>query len=171
MKVFRSVAPFAFAPKTEWYQEKINQTWDVFVPLLNLYNDRRRKLFKPNIPMAVMLDEAMSALVPKTSKTGGMPNITFEPRKPKPMGTMLRNAIEVYTGSLLYQDTVMLPELQARKEFHDDVSHMPDKSNVTGSVAEVLRQAKNMNLARKSWIGGDAWFGCVMSCVKIVTCW
>jgi hypothetical protein len=32
--------------------------------------------------MAIMLDEAMSALVPKTSKTGGMPNITFEPRKP-----------------------------------------------------------------------------------------
>ena len=40
----------------------------------------------------------MLAWRPKTSATGGLPNDTFEPRKPKPLGTMLKNGVEATTG-------------------------------------------------------------------------
>lgn len=36
-----------------------------------------------------------SVWIPKTSKTGGLvPNITYESRKPDPLGTMFRNVVE-----------------------------------------------------------------------------
>jgi len=50
----------------------------------------------------LMLDESMSAWRPKTSKYGGLPNYTFEPRKPVPLGTMFKNAVECITGIFMY---------------------------------------------------------------------
>ena len=115
-----------------------------------------------------MLDESMSAWKPKTSKLGGLPNYTYEPRKPVPLGTMIRNGVECKTGILVFQDIVQNPEKQCQKEFVGTRSHMPRSELITASVAEVLRQAKNSNLEKGGWVGGDAWFGQVMSCIELV---
>jgi hypothetical protein len=58
----------------------------------------------------------MSGWRPKTSKLGGLPNYTYEPRKPVPLGTMFRNGAECMSGILVFQDVVQLSEVQSRKK-------------------------------------------------------
>ncbi len=54
----------------------------------------------------LLMDESMSAWRPKTLATGGLPNVTYEPRKPKPLGTMFKNGVEGTTGRLVTHDVV-----------------------------------------------------------------
>ena len=56
-------------------------------------------------PMS-MFDKSMSGWRPKTSKRGGLPHISHEPRKPVPLGTMIRNAVECTTGIFVHHDLV-----------------------------------------------------------------
>jgi hypothetical protein len=92
--------------KTVLYQDK---PWDIFSPLQQQINKLRKSVFNVNM---LMMDESMSGWRPKTSKLGGLPNCTYEPRKPVPLGTMFRNSVECITGCLQYQVVVQLPEIQ-----------------------------------------------------------
>lgn len=65
--------------------DKRDKEWDVFKPALKEYNEKRRALIEV---MICVLDESMSGWKPKTSKTGGMPNVSFEPRKPVDLGAL-----------------------------------------------------------------------------------
>jgi hypothetical protein len=87
-KVFRSVAPFAWNGKINWYTDKRDQPWEIFLPCLASCNKRRRKLTKT---LFLILDESIPGWRPKPSKLGGLPNFTFEPQKPVPLGTMFKN--------------------------------------------------------------------------------
>ena len=78
----------------------------------------------------------MSGWRPKTSKLGGLPNYTYKPRKPIPLGTMLRNAAECISGILVGQDVVMRPEIQERKV--DEPSSMLGWKPINAHVIEVL---------------------------------
>jgi hypothetical protein len=109
----------------------------------------------------------MSGWRPKTSKLGGLPRYTFEPRKPVPLGTMFWNGMCCLSGVFVYQDLVMNPEMQALKEFFKDDSHLPNRSISLLHTAEVLKQIKGAGLQKDcSWLGGDAWFGSVCSAVE-----
>lgn len=77
-KCFKAAAPYAFCDKSEWFKEKRDKSWDIFLPALSSYNERRQKFFK-SYALAALLDESMSGYCPKTSKTGGLPNISYEP--------------------------------------------------------------------------------------------
>ena len=46
----------------------------------------------------MVLDESMSSWRPKTIKFGGLPNITYKARKPKPLGTMFKNGVKATRG-------------------------------------------------------------------------
>ena len=98
----------------------------------------------------------MSGWRPKTSKLGGLPNYTYKPRKPIPLGTMLRNAAECISGILVGQDVVMRPEIQERKEFFDEPSSIPGWKPIDAHVSEVLRQAKSAKVPEAGWVCGDA---------------
>jgi hypothetical protein len=52
--------------------------------------------------MMLMLDESMSGWRLKTSKPGGLPNITIEPCKPTPLGTMFWDGAECFSGILVF---------------------------------------------------------------------
>jgi len=52
----------------------------------------------------------------KHPKLGGLPNYTYEPRKPVPLGTMFRNGAECMSGILVFQDVVQLSEVQSCKK-------------------------------------------------------
>ncbi len=65
--------------------------------------------------MLILIDESMSGWCPKTNKVGGLPNFTFEPRKPVPLGTMFCNGVECITGLLVIQDVVQNSEQQSRR--------------------------------------------------------
>ncbi len=70
----------------------------------------------------------MSGWRPKTKKLSGLPNCTFEPRKPVPLGTMFHNGVECITGLLVVQDVVQNSEQQSRKDYSVVRSNLPDKS-------------------------------------------
>jgi hypothetical protein len=166
-KCFKAAAPYAFCQKDEWFVDKRDKSWDIFMPAMTSYNKRRLDFFK-NKALAIILDESMSGFCPKTSKKGGLPHISHEPRKPVSLGTLIRNSAETTTGAIIFEDPVMQPELQFQKTYSQDVSHMPDKQRVPAATAEVLRQVDGCQLERgKSWVGGDAWFGSVATVVEV----
>ena len=94
---------------------------------------------------------------PKTSKLGGLPNYTWEPRKPIPLGTMFRNAAECVIGMVVNNDPCMCSELQNTKEYSNMQLLIFEDKTVPVHVAEVLRQVGQSGLKRGGWCGGVGW--------------
>jgi hypothetical protein len=94
------------------------------------WNNKRVKLC---VSFLLMMDEVMSGWKPKTTKTGGLPNLTHEPRKPVDLGTMLRNSAECITGIFMHVDPLMCPERQELKKFASELNELP---RVQGSSAK-----------------------------------
>jgi hypothetical protein len=175
-KAFQSGAALMFCDKKWWFEDVRDRDWDIIMPCIASYNQKRKKLFNT---ILLMLDESMSGWRPKTSKLGGLPNITFEPRKPVPLGTQFKNGIECLAGTMVFQDIVQAPEIQKRKEFYsvldaDEVTNVVQPTSLPGNppiqahAAEVLRQVKGAGVLPGGWTGGDAWFGSVMTCVEVM---
>jgi Transposase IS4 len=122
-KAIAAALPFMWSDKAHWYHDKRDKPWDVFVPFIQAWNDKQKALFL-EYGIAVT-DESMFAWVPNTSKLGGLPNYTLEPRKPKPLGTMLKDTAECKTGILLFTDPVMAPSVQDKKPFSQSKSQSP----------------------------------------------
>jgi hypothetical protein len=59
--------------------------WDVFLPCMQGYNEKRRHLITT---ILMLVDESMSGWRPKTTKLGSLVNYTFEPRKHVPLGAV-----------------------------------------------------------------------------------
>ena len=163
-KAFQCAAPFCFCDSKYWYIEARDRPWDIFLPCLDAFNKKRRHLIKLRL---LMMDESMSGWRPKTSKLGGLPNYTFEARKPVPLGTMFRNSVECVSGCLAFQDVVQLPEVQSQKKTFGEPSCLPGMEEIRATTAEVLRQVEGAGLEKGGWVGGDAWFGSVMSSVEV----
>ena len=172
-KSFQSAAAFMWCDEEHWFSPKRDRRWEIFMPALQDFNNKRRQIFHV---VMLMMDESISGWKPKTSKTGGLPNISYEPRKPVDLGTMLRNAVECVTGCLVFQDVAQPPEMQERKEFFYDGdpsmeiperSHLPKQDRISKHTAEVLRLVKGSEVVEGGWAGGDAWFGSVQACVEL----
>ncbi len=71
------------------------------------------------------MDKSMSAWHPKTSKAGVLPNIMYESRKPKPLGTMFKNGVEAMTGIIVNQDVVEGSAAQWGKKYVLQPSSLP----------------------------------------------
>lgn len=52
-----------------------------------------------------VLDESMSAFIPRTTKSGNLPNLSFVKRKPEPLGTEFKVAMDGLTGKSLSLET------------------------------------------------------------------
>ncbi len=100
-------------------------------------------------------------------KTGRLPNITFEPRKPKPLGTMFRNGVEATTGIMVMQDIVQGADAQREKRYIGDESSLLNREPIMVHVAETLRQCESANVVEGGWVGGDAWFGSIPCVVEL----
>lgn len=113
---------------------------------------------------------------PKTSKTGGLPHVTLEPRKPKDLGSMIRNDIECITGLFVHHDLVEGTSTQRLKKYQVDAedetklckSHLPQEEPILDHIAECLRQVEGAQVKEGGWTGGDAWFGSINSCVELM---
>jgi hypothetical protein len=71
-----------------------------FRPRVEAFNaNRDRTVIRSSIHVG---DEAMCAFKPRTTKTGGLPNISFIKRKPKPLGTEYKNICCGVTGIVLH---------------------------------------------------------------------
>ena len=166
-KAFCSAAPFAWAEEKYWYEDSRDVPWEVFLPCLDSFNEKRQRLIKTFL---LLIDESMSGWRPKTTKFGGLPNYTFEPRKPVPLGTMFRNGVECISGVLVVQDVVQNPEQQSRKAYNGLPSALPDRSAIMTHTAEVLRLVTNAKIPEGGWVGDDSWFGSIMTAVEVMKC-
>jgi hypothetical protein len=164
MQAFCSAAPYAWAEERYWYLPDRDTPWEMFLPCIYEFNNNRQRII---ISLMVMLDESMSGWRPKTSKLGGLPNITFEPRKPVPLGTMFCNGADCMSGVLVFQDVVQAPEIQSKKPYFNKASHLPGNPPITAHAAEVLHQVEGAKIPPGGWVGGDAWFGSVFSSVEV----
>jgi hypothetical protein len=163
-KAFCSAAPFCWSDKKHWYEDTRDIPWDVFLPCLAEFNSKRQQLLKTTM---LLLDESMSGWRPKTTKLGGIPNITYEPRKPKPLGTMFRSGVECISGVLVAQDVFQLPEHQSAKSFNVERSHMPDNSDITAHTAEVLRLVESARVPKGGLAGHWVVFKTMISGVDL----
>jgi hypothetical protein len=149
MKCFVSTVSFIWARKRWWYVDRRDLDWDMFMPFVEKWNQTRVKLL---VAFLLILDESMSGWRPKTSKRGHLPHITFEPRKPVNLGTMLRDACECVTGIIMYVDPVMCPEQQNIKAFSDLENPVPcgkrqEESNVSG--IRYITKNRNVQVLRR----------------------
>ena len=164
MRAFMAAFPFMWVEEKYWFVEKRDMPWDMFMPVINKWNESQRKLIKTFL--CLIMDESMVGWRPKTSKLGGLPNYTWEPRKPIPLGTMFRNAAECVIGMVVNNDPCMCSELQNTKEYSNMQSLLFEDKTVPVHVAEVLRQVGQSGLKRGGWCGGDAWFGSVQAAIS-----
>jgi hypothetical protein len=164
MKAFCSAAPYCWAEEEFWYLPQRDTPWDVFLPCLTEWNNVRKNLVRAAM---ILIDESMSGWHPKTSKLGGLPNYTYEPRKPVPLGTMFRNGAECLSGIIVHQDVVQMSEVQSRKKYFNDKSSLPGDVFISAHAAEVLRQVEGAKLPVGGWVGGDSWFGSILSAVEV----
>jgi hypothetical protein len=141
-----------------------NVTWESFKPLLYAFNQRQQDFLRT---MYLLMDESMSAWRPKTSATGGLPNVTYEPRKPKPLGTMFKNGVEGTTGILVTQDVVEGSRSQREKKYDSEESSLPMREPIMAHVAETLRQCESESIVEGGWVGGNAWFGLIPCVVEL----
>ena len=179
--VFCAAACYCWCEEKQWFKPFLDREWEIFEDMLDAFNGQRRELMRA---VLLLLDESVSGWRPKTSKYGGLPSYTFEPRKPVPLGTMFRNGAESITGLLLFQDIVQDPSLQSQKEYEGVPAHCPGVKDgrVPAHTAEVLRQVKGARgpksrvvehegkRRRKEdklrHVGGDAWFGSIVTAVE-----
>ncbi len=66
-KAFCSAAPFCWSNERYWYEDSRDVPWDVFLPCLSSFNDKRQQLIKT---VLMLVDESMSGWHPKTTKLG-----------------------------------------------------------------------------------------------------
>ena len=103
MKLYRFKEFRHFLPKIfELPLEKDHDPWWRFASAISDFNDIR----KNNIisSWVKVLDETMSAWRPRTSKNGGLPNISYIIRKPEPLGTEFKTVCCPATGVMTYME-------------------------------------------------------------------
>jgi len=173
VNTYRAIAdalPFMWGDESLWYKDRRDVPWQIFTPFIEAWNNKQKALMS-GYNMLIM-DETFIAWCPKTTKLGGLPNYSYEPRKPKGLGTMLKDIAEAVIGVLLYTDPSMAPSVQDKKKFSNRLSQSPDAvSNAVHAphVAEVLRQVYYTDLHKQKnpFVGGDAWFGSVAACLAL----
>jgi hypothetical protein len=142
-KAFKSGAHFCWCDESIWFDDKRDLTWDVFSPCLEIFNAKRVQLIKT---MALLLDETMAMWVPTTTKTGGLPKLTYERRRPVPLGAMFHNFDKVTTVISVYQSVVQHAKVTKGLEYFGDRANLPNNESVVAHTAEVLRQVEGVKV-------------------------
>ena len=109
----------------------------------------------------------MSFRVPKATKNGGLPNISFEPRKPRPLGTELKDSVISGPNLLVFTDPQKNSEQNFQKEYSQDLCCLPGRERdfINAATSTVMRQIDGCKLAPGGGLIGDAGFGSVEAVV------
>jgi hypothetical protein len=93
--------------------------WAMFDDAVSWYNENR----KQNIIRSpeIIGDESMSQFAPQTTKKGGLPNISYIQRKPRPLGTEFKDTCDALTSMMLHLEIQKGEEAQQEMEFAGDV--------------------------------------------------
>jgi hypothetical protein len=122
--------------------------WNRFRPMLDEYNANRSEVLHTDGDST--LDESMSAYQPRLDKLGGLPNISFIKRKPKPLGTEFKTICDTETGVMKFM------EVQEGKEAMRVKEHSVSHGVTTGCTIRLANAC-----SPGTTILGDSWFGSV----------
>lgn len=92
----------------------------------------------------------------------------FEPRKPKPLGTMFENGVEATTEIMMTQDVVEGAQAQREKKHVGDMSSLLRMEPIIAHVADTLYQCQLAKVVLGGCVGGDAWFGSIPCVVELM---
>jgi len=168
-KLFMKGLPALWMHKDNWGKAMsgANLTWKFFQPVMDVFNKIRLQTSEGEAwaIWEACLDESMSGWRPKTSKLGGMPNLTHEPRKPVPLGTMFKNIACLMSGHIVFNEPQEGKEGMAHKKYRGEKSSLPSGKPIGATTASPLRLCAGMK--RGGWVAADAWFGSVMTAVEL----
>lgn len=165
-RCFMSAAVYCFTEERYWFVDKRDMTWNTFQPFVDAYNAQRKALFKEP-PKAVVVNESMIEWKSKMLETGGLPNATHEPRKPKDYGTMTHDGAEIVSGITVGHEIVEVPEKMRSKKYFGAPISFYDKRDTTAYAAVTLRMADMFGIPQGGWVCGDAWFGSIITAVEL----
>eukprot|EP00873_Tetraselmis_striata_P015222 jgi/Tetstr1/435486/TSEL_024391.t1 len=94
---------------------------------------------------------------PRATKLGGLPNLSFIYRKPKPLGTEMKTVCDCDTGVMTYIEI---------QEGRDPMRVKPHAAEHGVTTACVMRMAETCT-STNSTLLGDAWFGSVKAAVQV----
>ena len=187
-QAFKIAFPRMWADETLWYSEYGFQPWEIAEPFIHAWNTLQRELFADgqlkvrnegdyfnsllnttnydglNLLLEVaVVDESISERVPKATKEGGVPNLIYNPRKPKSLGIEFKDSICPIAYIVTYTEIVKNSEQNHAMRFSDDCSLAPgkEKDSVLPATAQTMRQAVGFGLEKGGVIVGDAGFGSV----------
>ena len=133
--------------------------WHLARGAVDQFNKRRREVL--GCFRHVIADELMSAFEPE-HVTGNLPNITFEPRKPEPIGTMLK--------CLLDNDTKVMATLEICEgaQRNRELAEGIHRYTTTACTARMLRETVPEPGVLKRVVCGDSWFASVPTAVEVM---
>ena len=121
------------------------------------------------------MDETIVAWRPGATATGGLPNITHCPRKPKDLGTELRDAATLKEKVMVYLQIVKTPTSMRKLKYFGDTSSLPNGAPIGVAASEVLRTCEAVFGDRRDkpadapndQVVGDAWFGSLLTVIEL----
>eukprot|EP01043_Picozoa_sp_COSAG02_P014053 COSAG02_NODE_573_length_20153_cov_11.609305_2_plen_795_part_00 len=159
----RTYSPWGFAKRSEWGKHPLRHSYDMISDFLSAFSSSRADLFGDVAEaFGYCMDEIIAAWKSKASLTGGLPNITSEPRKPKDMGAMLKALADVRSGVMRHLEMCEAPEAMEQKKFFDLTVKWAGKDGAK-ATANVLRMIET--LPPGSHAAGDSWFGSVLTAI------
>ena len=123
--------------------------WAMFRRHVEEFNTNRRELI--NRGLWATLDEIMSSFRPRKDKLGGLPNISFIYRKPKPIGTEFKAVCDASTGVMTFL------EIQEGR----DAMRVKEKAKDIGVTAACTHRLAMGATKPGATVAGDSWFGSV----------
>lgn len=142
------------------YTRKSTDPWYRISSAVDDFNRIRRERVKCSRWLSV--DESMSAWRPRTTVTGGLPNLSFIARKPEPLGTEFKNSACPVLGVIRHL------EIQRGKEGMRHQDHNATLGATTGCTIRLLeRSIPEDERTERFCIQGDSWFGSIATCSNV----
>ena len=116
--------------------------WGMLRPLTEAFNYTRNLLFEV---MKTVFDEDMISFCPKTSPTGCLNHITNEPRKPVPIGSMLRSLCCAILGIKMVLEWVEEPAEQHKKRHYSATQAFKGGQGCGAGTDVMARMLEQMN--------------------------
>ena len=156
---FKEIKRFVSWTMAERPADEADDAWWRVRGAVNGFNSKRRSVLK--VMRHIIADELM---VPWESHlpTGGLPNLTFEPRKPEPLGTMFK--------CLLDNDTKVMSTLEIceGKERNLELAQDIHPYVTTSCTVRMLRETVPEDGLAKRIVCGDSWFASVPTAVSVM---
>ena len=159
-KKLRSVFPRSFA-QTE---KQDSDDWYMMLDMLEGFNLNRRTKFASSATKTN--DESMSAFVPRTTQTGGLPTISFIKRKPEPLGTEFKTVCCARTGVMLHMELQRGKKSMPKEKYGEQFGATAActlrlAENTQHGGTNTVERKEAAERFKRELVLADAWFGSV----------